>query len=107
LIKQAIDGGLAMSAWNGRNWFDASMDAWSLGMEAYLVAGMRIARMWGGGAKARHEAGLMVREKITAATELQAQLMRSPFTLTPLSVTNRSVTHYRRKVAANKRRLSL
>jgi hypothetical protein len=85
-------------------WFKAGMDAFSLGMDASMVVGLRMAKLAAGGASAQREANLMVAEKLRAAIELQAELMKAPST--PLGSTQKTLKHYRRKVAANRRRLS-
>jgi hypothetical protein len=85
-------------------WFRAGMDACSLGMDASMVIGLRMAKLAAGGASAQSEAQLMIAEKLRAAIELQGELMKAP--LTPLGGTQKTLKHYRRKVAANKRRLS-
>ena len=87
-------------------WFRAGMDAWSLGLEASSVIGMRMAKLAAGGDAARREGELMVSEKVRAGLELQAELALSPFSATPLGTTQKALKHYRRKVAANRRRLS-
>ena len=87
-------------------WFKAGMDAWSLGMEASTVVGLRMAKLAAGGEAASKEAELMVAEKIRAGLELQSKLLLSPFGTTPLAGTQKVLRHYEGKVAANRRRLS-
>lgn len=87
-------------------WFRAGVDAWSLGMEASTVIGLRMAKLAAGGPDAAREAELMLSEKIRAGFELQAELATAPFGFTPLGGTQKAVRHYRRKVAANRRRLT-
>lgn len=87
-------------------WLKAGMDAWSLGAEASMVIGMRMAKVAAGGPAAAKEADLMVSEKLHAAWELQTQLLTAPFGMTPLGATRKTLSHYRRKVGANRRRLS-
>lgn len=48
----------------------------------------------------------MVTEKVRAAIELQISLMTAALGRTPLSGTQATLKHYRRKVAANNERLS-
>lgn len=86
-------------------WVRASSDAMLLTLEATTVIGMRLARIAGGGARADAETRLMVSEKLTAGLELQAALVTGRLGTTPLATTHRTVQHYRRKVAANRRRL--
>lgn len=86
-------------------WARASFDAWSLGIEASMVIGLRTSRIALGGVGADAESKLMVSEKVQAAIELQAALMTGKLGMTPLSGTQGVLRHYRRKVAANRRRL--
>ncbi len=83
-------------------WMRAGMDAWSLGLEASSVIGLRLAKIARGGQAGADEAMLMVSEKIESGMELQAGLIGT----SPLSGTQKTLKHYRRKVAANRRRLS-
>ena len=48
----------------------------------------------------------MVSEKIDAALQLQTRAITGGLGLTPQSATARTLTHYRRKVRANRRRLT-
>ena len=86
-------------------WARAGLDAWSLGLEASMVIGLRASRMALGGTGAGDETQLMVSEKVQAALELQTALMTGKLGMTPLSGTQGVLRHYRRKVAANRRRL--
>ena len=87
-------------------WFRAGMDAWLLAAESATVVGLRTMRLASGGHAGAREAALMVTEKIGAALELQAALVSTGPALTPLAGTQRTLRHYRGKVAANRRRLS-
>ena len=87
-------------------WASAGLDAWTLGMEASAVIGLRLAKIAIGDAEAGREAQLMVAEKVQAALELQASLLTGRLGSTPLSGTQGLLRHYGRKVRANKRRLS-
>lgn len=87
-------------------WFKAGLDAWVLGAKAGAVIALRMVRMTTGDAAAAREAEQMVTEKIKAGLELQAGLIGEGLRLTPLSGTQKTLQHYRIKVAANKRRLS-
>lgn len=87
-------------------WFRAGLDAWSLGAESSMVAAMRIARIATGGKAAAAESRLMVSEKVQAALELQARALAGRLGTTPLAGTQQTLAHYRRKVAANRRRLT-
>ena len=87
-------------------WASAGLDAWTLGVDASAVIGLRLAKIAVGDAEAGREARLMVAEKMEAAVEIQTGLMTGRFGQTPLSGTQGVLRHYGRKVRANKRRLS-
>ena len=86
-------------------WLTAGFDMWMLGAEAASVMALRTARIAAGGTAGAAEAELMVTEKVRAAIELQTRLMSGALGTTPLRATQGTLKHYRRKVAANKRRL--
>jgi len=87
-------------------WIGIGFDTWRLGLEASTVVGLRTLKIAQGGAKGSAEAELMVREKIAAAIALQAMALRGGLGATPASAAARTLTHYRRKVSANRRRLA-
>jgi hypothetical protein len=70
-----------------------------LGLEANRVVGLRVTRMMLGGASARREAKLMVTEKMEAALEANTRMMTG-------ASADEIIRIYRRRVAANARRLS-
>jgi hypothetical protein len=82
------------------------MDAWALGLEASSVMGLRTLKLAAGGAAAQTEAALMVREKIEAAMALQARALTGGLGPTARGAATKTLAHYRRKVRANRRRLS-
>ena len=86
-------------------WLKLGIDAWTLGWEAARVMGLRAARIAEGGPAAGMEAWLMLTEKWQAAAEIQAELLSQGARASPAATTRRSLAHYRRKVAANDRRL--
>ncbi len=86
-------------------WLKIGVDAWTLGWQAAGVVGLRTARMARGGPAAGTEAWLMLSEKWQAAAELQADLLTGGPAASPAAATRRTLAHYRRKVAANHRRL--
>jgi ketopantoate hydroxymethyltransferase len=86
-------------------WLRLTMDAWSLGMEASSVIALRTMKMAAGGAAADAEGQRMVSEKVKAGLELQSLTMMGGLGLTPQAAAARTLTHYRRKVRANQRRL--
>ena len=82
------------------------MDTWRLGMEASAVVGLRVMKIAQGGAAGQAEAELMVSEKVESVMALQMQAMTGGLGVTPASASARTIAHYRRKVNANRRRLS-
>jgi hypothetical protein len=82
-----------------------SMDAWALGLEASSVIGLRTLKIAAGGAAGEAEARLMVDEKLKAGLQLQTMAMFGALGSTPHRAAAKTVSHYRRKVRANQRRL--
>ena len=87
-------------------WIGISLDAWQLGVEAASVIGLRTLKMASGGPAADAEGRRMLAEKIDAGLAWQALAMTGGLGLTPQSAAAKTLTHYRRKVRANRRRLS-
>jgi hypothetical protein len=87
-------------------WVRASFAAWSIGLEASSVIALRMLKMSRGGATADKEAWRMVSEKIESCFALQAMATREGGPLTAQGAVNKILAHYRRKVRANRRRLS-
>lgn len=87
-------------------WLGVGMDAWALGFEASQVIGLRMMKLAAGGAAAQTEANLMVREKIESTLALQMQALTGGLGITPHGAAAHTLKHYRRKVRANRRRLS-
>jgi len=87
-------------------WFGIGMDAWRLGVEASTVIGLRTLKLAAGGDAGAAEARLMIAEKIDAAMTLQARALSGGLGTTPASLSARTLAHYRRKVSANRRRLT-
>ena len=90
----------------GNPWIGIGLDAWRLGMEASAVIGLRTLRVVQGGAAGQLEAERMVSEKVAAALALQSLALSGRLGLTPASVSAGTLAHYRRKVRANRRRLT-
>jgi hypothetical protein len=67
---------------------------------------LRALKIAAGGPAAHQEINRMVSEKVDAALELQARALTGALGLTPQVAAGRTLTHYRRKVRANRRRLS-
>ena len=87
-------------------WLQAGLAAWSLAFEAWWVIGLRTMRNAAGGAAAEAEVGLMVGEKISAAVALQNLALTGALGATPPAVAAKTLAHYRRRVARNRRRLT-
>lgn len=90
----------------GNPWLGIGLDAWRLGVEASTVIGLRTLKIAQGGASGRAEAERMLSEKVEAGVALQALAMTGGLGATPASASARTLAHYRRKVNANRRRLS-
>lgn len=88
------------------DWFTISMDAWSLAGEAAAVVVMRSAALAMGGQPAYREAHRMVAEKAEASAELGAALITGKLGSSAESITRGTVAHYRKRVRANRTRLS-
>ena len=87
-------------------WLGLGLEAWMLGVEASTVIARRTIIMAAGGPAAEHEAVRMVTEKIDAGLALQARACRGDLGVTPMAIASGALTHYRRKVRANRRRLA-
>ena len=87
-------------------WLGIGMSAWSLGLEASTVIGLRTLKLAAGGAAGEAEARRMVSEKIDAGVALQTLALTGGLGFTPQAAAAKTLTHYRRKVRANRRRLS-
>jgi len=87
------------------SWFDLSMSAMQLGLEAQSVIALRMMKMAAGGPAAEAEASRMISEKTHAALDAQMQVglsaMSGRLDLAPA----RAIALYRRRVRANQRRL--
>lgn len=101
-----IEQEMLMGRKSSQDWMTTGFSLWKLGAEANSVIMLRMARFAIGGPSAHKEAQLMISEKIEAAAELQMRLMTGTLGATPLSGTRKAISHYQRKVSANKKRLS-
>jgi hypothetical protein len=86
--------------------FRIGFDIWALSFEAAAVVTLRSMKLAAGGAEAQAEAGLMVSEKVAAMADLQARQFGAGLQ-TPAAATRRALSHYRRRVRANRKRLAL
>ncbi len=91
----------AYTAWNR-----AGYDAMMLGYEAWTVIALRTMRAATGHADTERETRRMVDEKWDAAFGLPFALWSNLFDMTPLAMTNRTLSHYGKRVRANRRRLT-
>lgn len=94
----------------GNPWLGIGMDAWTLGLEASAVIGLRTWQrvMAGpnGNAASDAEAHRMVDEKMTAALQLNMALLTGRLGTTPATATKKIIRHYSRTVRANRKRLA-
>lgn len=86
-------------------WLDVAADCWLLGAESSLVVPLRLARLARGGGGALAEARLMVSEKIEAHGALLRDLARGRHGPGAAGVAGGVVTHYLKRVRANRKRL--
>ncbi len=77
----------------------------TLALESASVIGLRAAKAAKGGPGSTDEAWRMCSEKFIALAELQALMLMGTLGATPTEAAKKSLNHYQRKVAANRRRL--
>jgi hypothetical protein len=87
-------------------WLRIGFDAWALAFEASSVIGLRALRIAAGGASAEAETRRMFSEKIEAGMALQVKALSGALGPTAPGAAARTLQHYRRKVRANRRRLT-
>jgi hypothetical protein len=87
-------------------WLAVGMQAWALGAEASAVIALRALKLAAGGAQAEREARRMVTEKMDTALDVQQAALSGALGVSPATVAKQAVRRYRRKVRANRRRLS-
>lgn len=87
-------------------WTSLAFDTWALGVEASAVIGLRMMKLAAGGAAAQAEAQRMVSEKVVAGLTLPMLAATGQLGASAPAVASGSLTHLRRKVRANRRRLS-
>lgn len=87
-------------------WAGMAWNAWAMGLEASTVIGLRTLKIAAGGPAAQAEIDLMLSEKIKAALSLPMLAMTGQLGATGPAVAARSLTHLRKTVRANRRRLS-
>ncbi len=87
-------------------WTTLAFDAWSLGLEASSVIGLRMMKLAAGGAAAQAEAQLMVGEKVATGLTLPMLAMTGQLGASGPAIASGSLAHLRKKVRANRRRLA-
>jgi len=87
-------------------WLRLNFSMMQLGAEASGVMALRMMKLAGGGAAAAAEAELMLSEKVLATAEVQRKAWAAAFAGASHLTPQRTVALYRRKVRANRRRLS-
>ena len=87
-------------------WTRLAVGAWSLGFEASAVIGLRTMKLASGGPNASCEARRMVEEKLQAGLVLQQRALAGGLGFSAVGAAAKTLAHYRRKVRANRRRLS-
>lgn len=93
-----------MSVRRNNPWLHVGLDAWLLTIEASSVIALRMLKAATGGGGA--EMSRMVSEKVEAGLALQAKAMTGGLGSTPHGAASKVISHYRRKVKANRRRLA-
>ena len=88
-------------------WLALSIKAVQMCVEAQSVIALRMLRLATGGARMEAEASRMVTEKVAAAAEAQAVAAVSALSgRSPHVVASKALTVVKKRVRANKRRLS-
>jgi hypothetical protein len=87
-------------------WLRLGQEVWALGAESAAVMTLRTMKIAAGGAAAEAEAQRMVSEKVEAAQALGVMALTGALGFTAPGVVDKSIKHYRRKVSANRRRLT-
>jgi hypothetical protein len=88
-------------------WLSLSFNMWRLGLEAQTVMALRMMKLAAGGATAQREAARMVSEKGAAAIEarLAAATLAAAGKKHP-AIGRKVIGGYRKRIRANRRRLS-
>lgn len=86
-------------------WLRIGTAAMGLGLDATHVIALRTIALSAGGKAAEREARRMMEEKVKAAFALQSLALSGGWGLTPSSSAAKAISHYRKAVRANRRRL--
>jgi hypothetical protein len=89
-----------------QDWLKAGFGLWWLSGEIAVVLALRGLKMSAGGPAAVAEMQRMVTEKMAAAITLQSMAWRGGLGATMPAAVERSTRYYRKRVRANRRRLS-
>ena len=87
-------------------WIASGLQTAELALEAQRVVDLRLRRLAGGGAAGIAEAHLMVTDKMAAVTEAQLAAVMTILTGNGHNAGKKMLHVYRRRVRANRRRLS-
>lgn len=87
-------------------WMRIGWDAWMLGTEAATVMTLRTLKFAAGEDPDGVEARRMVSEKVEAAQALGVMALTGALGVTAPTAAHKTLKHYRRKVRANRRRLT-
>ena len=88
-------------------WLAFGLNAFQMGVEAQSVIALRVLRFASGNARSETEATRMVTEKIAATAEAQAVAAMATITGHPQHVVaNKALKVFKKRVRANKRRLT-
>jgi hypothetical protein len=88
-----------------QDWFSLAAQMWLTTLEAQQVMALRTAKMLRGGAEAGPEMRQMVEEKIEAAVKAHQSGLEMMLAGNGGQIPRKTVSHYRRKIQANRRRL--
>jgi hypothetical protein len=87
-------------------WMRLGFDMWSLGVESTQVIALRSLKLAAGGVDAQAETQLMISEKVASLMALQARAISGDLGITPQDAAAKTVSHFRKTVRANRRRLA-
>ena len=88
------------------SWLSLSLNAWQASLETQQVIGLRLAKLVSGGNQATDEATRMTFEKLYTLWEAQTGATIAVLTGKSGLVPSRTLALYRRKMRANRKRLS-
>jgi hypothetical protein len=88
------------------SWLGLSLITWQATLEAQQVIALRLARLAGGAHLPGPEATRMISEKVAALGEVQTAAMMAVLTGKAAAVPSRTLALYRRKMRANRKRLT-